>query len=252
MKAINKKTPTAKISTFAAVFLVLIAFLSSCSRSADFQAVNTANSEKTSESNAYASFDIKRTVFIGDSNIYHLKTYGLLPAEQIITGKECYMTLEPSVCEKYVVLPTSNEEIKISDAISKLKPEFIIITLGTDGAYTLDREGFRLSYTQLLDSIISASPDTVIGVQSIFPVCEGTREVRFKNVEKTNSKFKLANQWLREIAKEYKIVYFDTASVLSDESGSLLAEFNTDHLDGYHLNRRGLQVMLDYIQNHVH
>ena len=249
MKAVNRKTTQAMISTLAAVFLVLIAFFTSCSKAPKSPTVSIDSAKKTVEPSADVSFDIEKTVFIGDSNIYHLKTYGLLPTEQILTGKECYMTLEPSVCEKYVVFPATDKEMKLSDAIAKLKPEFIIITLGTDGAYTLDREGFRLSYTQLLDSILSASPESVIGVQSIFPVREGTKDVRFKDVEKANSKFRLANQWLKEIAQEYKIVYFDTASALCDESGTLLSEFNTDHLDGYHLNRQGLQAMLDYIQN---
>lgn len=250
MIAINKKATQTKTIMLAAVFLVLIAFFVSCTTT-DTAIVSTESTQNSEDRNPKrnVTFDIKKTVFIGDSNIYHLKTYGILPVEQIVTGKECYMTLEPSVYNKYVVFPASDEEMKVADVIAQLNPDFIIITLGTDGAYTLDRDGFRLSYMQLLDSIIEASPNTVIGVQSIFPICEGTINVRFNDVDKANSKFRLANQWLKEIADEYEIVYFDTASVLSDEDGNLRAEFNTDHLDGYHLNREGLIKMLDYIKN---
>ena len=248
MKAINKKATQIKPFGAFAVFLVLIAFFASCKSTA---LPNTDTIDSTKEAikeKESIQFDINETLFIGDSNIYHLKSYGILPENQILTGKECYMTLDLSVCDKYVVYPGTSNEMKISEAISKLKPKFIVITIGTDGAYTLDKSGFYLSYTQLLDTVIEASPDSVIGVQSIFPVCEGQKDVRFKDVDKANEKFRLANQWLKEIACEYKIVYFNTSSVLSDENGRLRKDFNTDHLDGYHLNKIGLYEMLNYIE----
>jgi len=253
MKAIVSKTKHLVFLLFSALFLMPIAFFVSCNSGSanEITATVTAGTPSSLPQND-RHFDIDETLFIGDSNIYHLKTYGILPASQIITGKECYMTLEPSVYRKYIVFPGSDREMTLHDALSELRPEFIIITLGTDGAVSLDREGFYLAYTQLLDSVKDASPDTVIGVQSIFPVCEGQKNVRFASPDKTNQKFRLANQWLSEIAKEYGIVFFDTYSVLSDENGRLRAEFNTDHLDGYHLNRDGLNTMLEYIKNFVY
>ena len=247
MKAISVKTTIIKLFTAIWLILTLIAFFTSCQNAVSEIDITEESTKEAAIQKENVAFDIQKTLFIGDSNIYHLKSYGLLPADQILTGKECYMTLEPSVCDKYVVLQSSGKETKIADVISELKPEFIVITLGTDGAYSLDKDGFCLSYTQLLDVIIDSSPESIIGVQSIFPVCEGEKDVRFKDVDKTNQKFSVANQWLKEIAEEYKIVYFDTASVLSDADGKLKREFNTDHLDGYHLNREGLCKMLEYI-----
>lgn len=215
-------------------------------------------SEETSENivadinETKKEFTLENTIFIGDSNIYHLATYGIIPINQIWTGSEYYLTLEPDIYQKHIVFPDTKKQMTISKATEIRKPEFIIITLGTDGAMSLDRNGFRLSFIQLIESIKSASPETKIFVQSIFPVCQGTRDIRFTDPQKANDKFSQANTWLSELAYEMDDVkYLNTATVLSDDCGNLKSEYNTDHRDGYHLNREGLIAMLKYIEDHA-
>lgn len=230
---------------FLLIFCILSSFFVSCRRPSHEknEIVDAAHDEKI-------EFNIENTVFIGDSNIAHLVNYGLVPKENVLTGSEYYMTLEPDVCQKYVVCHKAGKEMTPADAVAFLSPDLVIITLGTDGAMSLDREGFRISYISLIESLISASPKAKIAVQSIFPIREGVRNVRFCDVAKTNDKFEIANIWLSELADEYGIVYFDTAAILCDKDGYLKEEYNTDHLDGYHLNKAGLSAMLEYIKEH--
>lgn len=190
---------------------------------------------------------LEDAVFLGDSNIAHLSSYGLLSEDRIWTGSQRYLTLEPDVCHKYIVYPETGEEMTVCDAVALKKPKFLVITLGTDGALGLDREGVRLSYLSLIESIRSVSSDTTILIQSIFPVRSAVVNERFEKVDRVNKKFALVNLWLSEIADECDAVYLDTWSVLIDECGMLREEYNTDHLDGYHLNRAGLEAMLEYI-----
>ncbi len=230
---------------FLLIFCILLSFFVSCSEPSD-QKIVTADVIY----NKKYEFNIYNTVFIGDSNIAHLVNYGLVPKENILTGSEYYMTLEPDVFQKYVVCHKSGKEMTPADAVAFLSPDLVIITLGTDGALSLDREGFRISYISLIESIISVAPKTNIAVQSIFPIRKGARNIRFQDVKKANEKFNTANIWLSELANEYGVFYFDTASVLCDKDGYLKEEYNTDHLDGYHLNKAGLSAMLEYIKEH--
>ncbi len=193
------------------------------------------------------SFSLERAVFLGDSNIAHLSSYGLVDESSIWTGSERYLTLEPDVCRRAIVYPDTGKEMTVAEAVRLAKPDFLIITLGTDGALSLDRAGFRLSYISLIESIRSSNPDTEIIVQSIFPVRSAEINSRFKDPKTANEKFEMSNAHLLEIAEEYDLSYIDTYSILQDSDGMLRAEYNTDHRDGYHLNRAGLSAMLDNV-----
>lgn len=230
---------------------VLPFFFCACDGDENYIPSDVENVNLTNESGSKAEFDLSKAVFLGDSNTAHLSTYGLIDAERILTGSEYYLTLEPDISKKHVLCRKANKEMTSAEAVKFLSPDFLIITLGTDGALSLDKEGFELSYGELIESVKKASPDTEIILQSIFPVRDGERDVRFYDVKHTNQKFNTANEWISALAEKYGSTYIDTSSVLSDESGELRKEYNTDHLDGYHLNREGLKVMLDYICENV-
>ena len=226
----------------AGIFLtvLLLLFFSSC------EARHTVATE--SSSTEYISKEAPSgIVFIGDSNTAHLATYGLVSPESILTGSEYYMTLEPDVCNSFVVCKKYGKEMSVSDAVASLNPEYAVISLGTDGALSLDREGVILSFSGLIESIEEKSPDTVICLQTIPPVCQGSVGVRFHNISAANQKVSTVNGWIKALADEYGCVFVDSASRLCDVNGCMRAEYNTDHLDGYHLNREGLEVMLDSV-----
>ena len=234
---------------FLLIFAILSLFFCSCRQESNYyQQSANQNETQTIYPDAELEFTMAKTVFMGDSNIAHLVNYGLVEKEYVLTGSKYYMTLEPDVCRKYVVCHKAGKEMTPAEAISYLSPELLIITIGTDGTLSIDRDGFRLAYGELIESLLQSSPQTKIALQSIFPVRTGTVNTKFLNVEFTNQKFKAANGWLIELASEYGLFYLDTASVLTDSDGNLKEEYNTDHLDGYHLNREGLSCMLEYIQ----
>lgn len=189
-----------------------------------------------------AKLGMEDIVFVGDSNTSHLVYYKLVPRSRVWTGKEEYLSLAPDTYRRYIV--ADGEEMTVAQAAAREKPRCMVITLGTDGAAMLDREGFRLSYASIIESVRAASPDTVIALQSVFPVCEGSVNTVFTEPAKTNEKFREVNIWLSELAKEYGAVFIDSSPVLCDDNGELRKEYNSDHLDGYHLNRAGLSVML--------
>ena len=189
-----------------------------------------------------AKLGIEDIVFVGDSNTSHLVNYNLVPRDRVWTGKEEYLSLAPDTYRRYIV--AGGKEMTVAEASALEKPVCMVITLGTDGAALLDRDGFRLSYTALIESVRKASPDTLIALQSVFPVRRGSVNVAFLEPSKTNAKFREVNLWLSELAREYGAVFIDSSPMLCDCNGELREEYNSDHLDGYHLNRAGLSAML--------
>ncbi len=229
------------------IVVLLLAFLL-CSCAGHKEIIEGTAKITSSEPQTASSFSLEKAIFLGDSNTAHLSSYGLIPDLNIWTGSERYLTLDPDVCRKFIVYPDTGEEMTIADAVKLEKPEYLIITLGTDGAMSLDRNGFRLSYISLIESIQEVSPSTNIVLQSIFPVRPAETGSRFKDPAAANECFTESNTHLEEIAEEYGLIYIDTQSILTDSDGMLRAEYNTDHLDGYHLNRQGLQAMLEFIK----
>ncbi len=232
---------------FLLIVLLLSLLLYGCSQQSQRATDITTTDPEDTEPPVRPFFSLENTVFLGDSNTAHLSNYGLVDDSNIWTGSERYLTLEPDICRKCIVYPDTGEELTVADAARLKKPDFMVITLGTDGAMSLDKEGFRLSYISLIESIRAASPNTEIILQSIFPVRMGEVNIRFNDPSSANKCFEQSNMFISEIADEYGLIYIDTYSIMTDSDGMLRTEYNTDHLDGYHLNRAGLSAMLDFI-----
>ena len=228
---------SALIITVAAAILLICCSGSKKPNSESSIAAAFGSSERN-----FKKLGIEDMVFVGDSNTSHLVYYKLVPRSRVWTGKEEYLSLAPDTYRRYIV--ADGEEMTVAEAAKREKPLCMVITLGTDGAATLDREGVRLSYSSLIESVKKASPGTKIALQSIFPVREGIINTVFTDPAKTNAKFREVNTWLSELAEEYGALFIDSSDVLCDENGELREEYNSDHLDGYHLNRAGLSAML--------
>ncbi len=190
---------------------------------------------------------IDSMIFVGDSNTAHLRSYAVLTGgketKQVWAPKSQTITLNNQITSVKIVYPETDEEMTIAEAVKLKKPKYLVISLGTNGLTYLDKDGFVYCYNKLLNAIKTASPDTKIIVQSIYPVTTWYESI-------PNSKINEANGWLLELAKEAGIKYIDTASVLKDASGALKEEYNSDHRDGYHVNAAAYEEILKYIRTH--
>ncbi len=201
---------------------------------------------------------LKKIIFLGESTTYGLWHYGVLPdgqnSKQVWTGatvqngKICCsgtLSLSPSLTNTKLFYPNTGEAVTISEALVRKNPEFLIITLGlNNGASYYTEDAFKQCYRSLLNSVISTSPNTVILLQSIFPVSKSCQIRAY-----TPERLALCNSWIYDLALEYGLRYLDTASVLSDSEGYLKSEYDNGG-DGIHLNREGLEAVLLYIRTH--
>ncbi len=192
---------------------------------------------------------IDRMTFICDSPTYWLWPLELLSdgkdSKQIWTGPEGTMTL--AYQSSYQILdPYDNAERPIRDVVALHPPDILIIALGINGISFMDEEYFSAEYMDLVTDIREISPDTIIILQSIYPI---TRQYRYYGGI-TNAMITAGNSWIMAIAEETGCSYLDTISVLLNDAGLAKDELMLN--DGLHPNRAGLSLILDYIRTHAY
>ncbi len=197
-----------------------------------------------------------KLIFVGDSLTAHLIHRGGLTdgknTKQVWHTQSNMLNLDGKVSSAKIIYPETGELLTIAEAAQKAKPEIIIITLGTDyGVSYLMEKDFKSCYKNLIQGIQKASPDTVVILQSIFPVT-----ATCTNKTLTNEKIDTCNEWVKEIARDCGCPYLDTQSVLKGSDNALKPEYSSDSTyqndDGIHLTGTAYSVILKYIRTHAY
>lgn len=189
-----------------------------------------------------------KLIFVGDSLTAHLVHREVLTGgkmtKQVWRTENNMLNLNSEVTAAKIVYPETGESMTIAEAAGKAKPEIMIVTLGTDwGVSYLTETDFKACYTALIRDIQTASPDTTVILQSIFPV---TASAKLKN-----EKIDLCNGWVREIAAACGCPYLDTQSVLKGADNALKPEY-CNSSDGIHLHKEAYLIILQYIRTHAY
>ena len=187
---------------------------------------------------------------------YHLKSRGVLKdgkeTKQVWMPKNGTLTLDITTNNAMIVYPETNELLSISEAAKRSKPKYIVFTFGLNGAVQNIKKGadyYKACYRSLINSVLSASPETKIILQSAPPIAKNMDMSNYSvSLEELNEYITQINKWTLEIANEGGHRYLDTASVLCDNEGFLKNEFQNG--DGHHLSYEAYKEMLYYIRTH--
>lgn len=194
---------------------------------------------------------IDSIIFLGDSRTYGLKAYKMLrdgkETTQVWTPLSGTLTIN-AVSTKKIYYPAMDSEVLISEAAADAEPKLMVISLGfnyASGALSKDKQQtyFINEYSKLIDIIKENSPETIIILQSLYPVYSPMYDAI--NNEMVNER----NAWILETAESKGVYYLDTQSVLRDENGDLPEKYQNG--DGYHPNEAGYKIILDYIKTHA-
>ncbi len=192
---------------------------------------------------------IDKLVFLGDSTTNGLRAYSMLSGGrqtlQVWTPESGTLALF-NASFATIVYPETKEQITIKEAVSRKKPEYLVITLGVNGVSTMKEDYFKSEYKKMLLSVKEASPDTKIICQSIFPVARSYDMLSSIN----NEKIRNANKWIVEVAHEVGVKYLDTYSVLCDSEGWLPESYHNG--DGIHLHTASFKIELDNLRTHAY
>ncbi|MBE6691638.1 MAG: hypothetical protein E7590_10260 [Ruminococcaceae bacterium] len=220
-----------RILLFVVVFSLLGAFAHECSKA---KAAESEHAEAKSEENFIDSL-----TFLGDSITAHMQQRSPLRAEQIWATQSRYLNLDSRITYAKIVAPDTGAEETIATVAKRLRPSYLVITLGIDYGvyyYRNDLQTFRHYYEKLLSAILEASPDTVLILQSIFPVGRGSAVI-------TNDMIQNANAVISDIAAARGLAFVDQTAVLADSDGYLRQEYCYSS-DGIHLTAKAYDAIL--------
>lgn len=134
------------------------------------------------------------------------------------------------------------------DEVTSSKPAKIFLLIGTnDLARDQGVEHVVKYYRLIIEKILNDSKRTKVYVQSILPYNPNVGD-QFQGHKSKQKEVIIANETLREMAKEYKLTYIDIYSSFSNEKGELIAIY-TD--DGLHLNQLGNEHWKESLSNYV-
>ena len=183
---------------------------------------------------------LSQIIFLGDVTSYDLSYYYAVPANQVWTTADHTLSLKTADTAQ-IAYPDTGEALTIAQAAARKTPPYIVITLGRDDI-ALGKDVFKQKYKDLINSIWSSSPSTVVICQSIFPVVESLAG------GVTNTRINTANAWIIELCGEINCRYLNVHDALADSSGALQADYAGN--DGIQLSVVGCGAVTSFIKTH--
>ena len=184
---------------------------------------------------------IDRLYFVGDSTTLHFWKGGI-DRSHILVPESDTLQLTSNINNEIM----KQTGLTISKSLKALDAEIVIITLGVNGADRFTELKYKTFYRKLINDIKAESPETIIIIQSVFPITKWKND---ENIGITNAGIDKLNEWCKEIAFDENLFYLDTQSVLKDENGAQIEEYNNG--DGIHMNNEAYDAILQYIRTHA-
>lgn len=194
---------------------------------------------------------LDKIIFLGDSTTYGIGVYYNYGYTELAKPSQVWTPASGTLTLSYyntatIVYPETNEELTIVDAVTRAKPEMMIITLGVNGVSFMDEEWFIRDYTSLVQNIQNASPNTKIILNSIYPVASSYKYLSDIN----NDKIKAANTWIEKIAENTGVKFLNSFEALVGDDGWLPEAYQNG--DGLHLCGESFEIVMKYIRTHAY
>ena len=194
---------------------------------------------------------LDKFIFLGDSTTYGIGAYYNMGYEELCPPSQIWTPANGTLTLSYysiatVVYPETGEEIPIAEALSRAKPEYLLVTLGVNGISFMDEDWFIRDYSALVKLLQEASPDTKIILNSIYPCASSYPYQNDININKINA----ANSWIERIAADTGVRFLYSFECLVGADGYLPeADQNGD---GIHLTGEAFTKVMQYIRTHAY
>ena len=196
---------------------------------------------------------IDSMIFVGESTTAHLRSRGVLTGgkstKQVWSNESNTMALDLNILQKTINYPETGQAMTIPAAAAVARPKYIVLNFGVNGIQTFGKNEklYSTAYGKLIDAIHEASPDTVVLLQTVYPVA--ANQASFGEGAATiNGYIKRLNELLPDIATAHNAYVVDTASVLIGNDGNLRSDYQTG--DGIHLTTEAYVQILNYLRTH--
>jgi len=191
---------------------------------------------------------INETVFYGDSITENFAYYEALSWN--VVWAKASLTTENAHTWKVPIRPYGTN-MTLIEALKTYKPKRLVITLGANAVAIMTENYFMETYESLVKKAKEASPETLIIVQSIFPVdIKWDTHANTKN-SINNTKINRLNYLLAEMCERNEVKFLNSATVLKDETGRLRKGYGYES-DGIHLLPLGNSQVIEYFRTHTY
>ncbi len=188
---------------------------------------------------------INKFFFLTDSSLYGLKSHSMLAdskeTDRVLTGVSSSLSILLGE-EALVYMTDSDSMLSVPDAVAKLQPLYLLVSVGADDVKNyanLTFGRFYSAYSDFIKAIIKASPDTVVICMPILPGSSG----KGPNIYKADQ----YNEYIHMAAAENGAYYIEISSAFASSSGSLRVDCDAGNSS---LNTTGLKRVLDLVRSY--
>lgn len=190
-------------------------------------------------------------IFVGESTTAHFRRSGALSGgtltRQVWSNELNTMMLDLNILQKPIIYPQVGKEMTIPAAVALEKPKYIVLSFGVNGlsGFGKNENLYKTAYGKLITAIHEASPQTVVILQTIYPLAacaDGAAE--------KNAIIRRLNELLPDIATTYDAYVVDTASALVGSDGYLPDALHNG--DGMHLKNEAYVLLVNYLRTHAY
>lgn len=196
---------------------------------------------------------IDSMIFVGESTTAHLRSRGVLTGgkstKQVWSNESNTMALDLNILRKTINYPETGQVMTIPQAVAVAKPRYIVLNFGVNGIQTFSKNEtlYTTAYGKLIDAIHQSSPDTIVLLQTVYPVA--ANQTTFgEGAEVINGYIARLNALLPDMAVSHDAHVVDTASVLIGSDGNLRSEYQSG--DGIHLTEAAYVQIVTYLRTH--
>ena len=194
---------------------------------------------------------IDQMIFVGESTTAHFRRSGALTGgtttKQVWSNELNTMMLDLTILQKTIVYPETKQDMTIPAAAATHQPRYMVLSFGVNGlsGFSKNENLYKTAYGKLITAIHEVSPDTVVILQTIYPLAACADDAVAKNAAISR-----LNQLLPEIAETYDAYIVDTASAITGKDGYLPE--NLHNGDGMHLKNEAYTVLVEYLRTHAY
>lgn len=185
------------------------------------------------------------TLFVGDSNTVRMYNNGLITVQQFCAKEG--LGIQSAATEKIVQFKGDDTLYTIPDAIAKMKPRRVLITLGTNnGDGTMSTEDFIADYKALITEIQTKYSYTDIIINAVPPV--PAKHSSYPNMDQ--SAIDGYNMALATLCEQMNCKFLNSAETLKDSSGYGNSTYYAEN--DIHFTKSGLTALMQYYRTHAY
>lgn len=188
---------------------------------------------------------IDNIIFAGDSMALYYVINDEIPGTQL--WHQVSITPETALTSPIYINHIDTEKTFVEN-FELEKPDMVIMTLGTNSAAYMSAEYFYEKYTELVQKIKKASPNTKLIIQSIPPVDASFDE---SNTGINNDKINKLNYYIGKMCEELDVKFLNSAPAMKDSNGACMEGYCRSD-DGIHPTAKGSAALIKFARTHMY